>query len=114
MDNVKIRKNYVMMKCAYRLNSTVRIKNSLSGRRRNAECRILNCGISFGNNFKICPRSGHLHSAFCIFFVKLEFTDLLSYPDRHITKSHRHKPMAFSGDPERTRTVDLQRDRLAC
>ena len=54
------------------------------------------------------------HFVFCIFFVKLELTDLLSYPDMHIIKSHRHKPMAFSGDPERTRTVDLQRDRLAC
>ncbi len=33
---------------------------------------------------------------------------------RHIEVSQRLTSMRLFGDPERTRTVDLQRDRLAC
>ena len=41
---------------------------------------------------------------------RLSYRGILS----KVTLAQRHADAYFFGDPERTRTVDLQRDRLAC
>ena len=45
--------------------------------------------------------------------VDFQSTALPTELQRHIVESLRSPQMQY-GDPERTRTVDLQRDRLAC